>query len=92
MRSQVHLGDLESIDLVVDDCVGLEVDGEEHHRDRFERDREKDLDITMSGLHALRPSANAVFHRWPRVLLAVETAIADRRAGNTAPRLALGQG
>lgn len=83
VRSQVRVGDLESIDMVVDDCVALEVDGEEHHRDRFERDRTKDLDITISRLHALRPSANAVFHRWPRVLLAVETAIADRRAASS---------
>jgi very-short-patch-repair endonuclease len=83
VRSQVRLGELQSIDLVVDECVGFEVDGEEHHRDRFELDREKDLDITISGLHALRPSANAVFRRWPRVLQALQTAIASHSAASS---------
>jgi predicted DsbA family dithiol-disulfide isomerase/very-short-patch-repair endonuclease len=83
VRSQVRLGDLQSIDLVVNDCVGFEVDGEEHHRDRFERDREKDLDITISGLYALRPSANAVFRRWPRVLAALQAAIANHSAASS---------
>jgi len=77
--SQVALGDLQQIDLVIDDLVGFEVDGEEHHRDTFESDRSKDLDIAASHLHNIRPSARQVFFEWPRVLLAVETAIADRR-------------
>lgn len=77
--SQVALSDLQQIDLVIDDLVGFEVDGEEHHRDTFESDRSKDLDIAASHLHNIRPSARQVFFEWPRVLLAVETAIADRR-------------
>jgi len=75
---QVLLGDFQRIDLVVDDCVGLETDGREFHLDRFEQDREKDLDITMADLHPLRPSANMVFRRWDRIVTAIDAAIAAR--------------
>lgn len=81
VTSQHPLGDLEHIDLVIDDCVGFEVDGEKYHLDRFEEDRSKDLRIAAAHLHNIRPSARQVFYEWPRVLLAVETAIADRRRG-----------
>lgn len=68
----------ERIDLLVEGTVALEVDGDEHHRDRFEPDRARDLDITASGLHALRPSARQVFTRWPRVEQAVVRALHER--------------
>jgi very-short-patch-repair endonuclease len=74
VASQRPLGDFQKIDLVVDNCVGLETDGEEYHRDRFEEDRSKDIDITITRLHGLRASARAVFHDWDRVLCAIETA------------------
>jgi hypothetical protein len=76
VTSQVSLDSRERIDLVVDECVGLEVDGDEFHRERFEYDRGKDLAITIARLHALRPSARMVFHRWETVEQAVEAAIA----------------
>ncbi len=79
VSSQTPVGDLEHIDLVIDGCIGYEADGEEFHRDRFIQDRSKDLSITIEQLHAIRPSAYAIFHEWDRVLLAVETAIAGRR-------------
>jgi len=75
VESQRPLGDLRKIDLVVDRCVGLEIDGEQFHLHRFESDRSKDLDITILRLHCLRPSARAVFRDWDRVLLAIETAV-----------------
>jgi very-short-patch-repair endonuclease len=78
VRSQEPLGDLQRIDLVVDGTVGIEVDGEEFHRDRFEPDRSKDLDITIAEFHGLRPSANQVFRDWARVAKAVEVALAKR--------------
>lgn len=78
VETQVPLGDLQRIDLVVEDNVGIEVDGEKYHAARFEYDRGKDLDITIDHKHALRPSARAVFTNWPSVLLAVDTALADR--------------
>jgi very-short-patch-repair endonuclease len=76
--SQVQLGDLQRIDLVIDGHIGLEVDGKQFHSDRFESDRSKDVDITLQHLHALRPSASAIFYRWDRVAAAIDTALADR--------------
>lgn len=96
---QVRLGDIERIDLVIDECVGMETDGREFHLDRFEQDRRKDLDITIAGLHPLRPSARMVFHNWPHVVGAVEAALATRRrparlgnSGVSAPRPAKAPG
>jgi hypothetical protein len=89
---QVGLGDLERIDLVVDDIVGVETDGREFHENRFEQDRTKDLDITIAGMHPLRPSANMVFRKWDSIVLAVERAIAARApacsCGNSGTRAA----
>ena len=89
LRSQVPVAHTKQIDLVVDEEVGLEVDGKEHHRDRFESDRAKDLDITLAGMHAIRPSAQMVFHDWQRVLAGIEIAIAARTGspfGNSGPQ------
>lgn len=69
---------VERIDLVIEGTVALEVDGDEHHRETFESDRARDLDITASGLHALRPSARQVYTRWPRVEQAVVRALHER--------------
>jgi very-short-patch-repair endonuclease len=76
--SQVPVGELERIDLVVDDVVGLEVDGREYHVDRFEQDRRKDLAITLAGYHAIRPTARMVFTEWPDVQRGIAIAIAAR--------------
>lgn len=76
--TQVGMGDPRSIDLVVDRVVAIEVDGEQYHRDRFETDRRKDVDITLMNLHALRPSARMVFREWDRFAAAVEAAITAR--------------
>lgn len=77
--SQVELTESgEFIDLVVDGTAGVEVDGEEYHLTRFERDRRKDLRIIAAHLHPVRPSARMVFTEWPSVLEAVQTALADR--------------
>ncbi len=81
VESQRALGDLQHIDMVVDECVGVETDGDRFHRDRFEEDRAKDLDITITRLHCIRPSARAVFDDWPRVLLAIETAVSTHVDG-----------
>ncbi|HEY1532323.1 MAG TPA: hypothetical protein VGF80_16010 [Galbitalea sp.] len=78
IESQVPLGDIQRIDLVVESQLGIEVDGKDFHATRFEYDRSKDVDITLDHKHALRPSAKMVFHDWDRFALAVATALADR--------------
>ena len=101
VRSQVRFGGLERIDLVVDDIVGLEVDGEAYHRDSFEEDRAKDGRILSAGYIPYRPSARSVFSDWPTVLAAIEVALSTfgnsgrpppkrqvwRRKAPTAPRI-----
>jgi len=77
--SQVQwTGDLERIDLVIEGAIALEVDGEEHHRETFEQDRARDLELTDAGYHALRPSARHVFSNWSAVQAAVARALAAR--------------
>jgi very-short-patch-repair endonuclease len=83
--SQVAVGDLESIDLLVDDIVAIEIDGDEHHRDRFEKDRAKDVTITIARLHVLRPSARMVFGQWDRVARAIDVALSMHAPPGTLP-------
>jgi very-short-patch-repair endonuclease len=79
VETQVRLGDLQRIDLVVDDIAAVEVDGDKFHRHRFEEDRSRDVDITLQHLHSLRPSARMVFYDWDRFARAVDVAISLRR-------------
>ena len=83
VRSQVPLENGQRIDLVVDEIVGLEVDGEEYHRDRFEEDRAKDSQIIRANYVPYRPSANSVFGDWPTVVATIAAAILARRSGNS---------
>lgn len=79
LRTQVTFTEgLEHVDLVLEGAVAVEVDGESHHRDRFEEDRARDLAITRVGLHAVRPSARQVFTRWPEVQAALVRALRER--------------
>ena len=77
---QVPTGSRERIDMVVDDCVAIETDGEEFHLTRFNEDRRKDITITIDGYHVLRPSARIVFYEWPRFYKAVQAALEARQS------------
>jgi very-short-patch-repair endonuclease len=79
VATQHPMADGRRIDLVVDEVVAIEVDGDEHHRNRFELDRGKDVDITIMKLHALRPSARTIFTNWSRFERAVDVALEMRR-------------
>lgn len=76
--SQVRVGQLEAIDLVVGDRVALELDGREHHEKSFERDRRKDLRITLEGRHCLRVTYSMLVNEWPGVEGAIVAALAAR--------------
>ncbi len=79
VREQVLISDNPSpIDLLVENSIALDVDGDEFHRERFLPDRAKDLDATRSGYHALRPAARHVFDEWPVVLEAIRVALLAR--------------
>jgi very-short-patch-repair endonuclease len=87
VTSQVPVGLLQRIDLVVDGVLGIETDGKEHHRDRFEEDRSKDLTIISEGRTAMRLSMALVRDEWPRVLAAVEAALIAHRGSRPGRRL-----
>lgn len=80
VRSQVRVGDLEAIDLVANDMVGLELDGKEYHESTFERDRRKDAMIAIEGRHAIRASYGMVVHEWSLVQRAIAAALRARGA------------
>lgn len=82
VRSQARVGELGSIDLVIEDHVALELDGREFHEAGFEADRLKDLRITIEGRHSIRLSNRLVRERWPDVERAIRAALAARRAGD----------
>jgi very-short-patch-repair endonuclease len=87
VRSQVpldHVGHLGDIDLLVDDLVGLEIDGREYHADTFEKDSAKSVAIALAGYVPFRPSASLVLREWDTVLLAIETLLGN--SGVAAPR------
>jgi very-short-patch-repair endonuclease len=86
--SQMPMTGGRAIDLVVDDVVAMETDGEEFHANRFLADRHKDLDMTIMGYHPLRAAARSVFSDWAHVEAAIDMAIAargvaSRRIGNS---------
>lgn len=65
-------------DLLVNDCVAVEVDGHEWHgADRFEIDRERDLHAARLGRRTIRLTATQVLGRWPDALTGIERAVKD---------------
>lgn len=65
------------IDIVVDDTIGLEINGRQFHEHTFEEDHLKGVEITLAGFHAMSVSANMVFNQWNMFLRAVEAALAS---------------
>jgi very-short-patch-repair endonuclease len=81
--TQVEIGGAGILDLLVDDCVGVETDGEKWHRDRFREDRSKDVGVELWGIRVLRIGAHHLFREWPTTLRALERMIADARRGRS---------
>jgi len=73
---QVALGN-QRIDMVIDEIVGLEINGKQFHAHTFEEDHRKGVEITIAGFHAMSVSAKMVFENWGLFLLAVEIALAS---------------
>ncbi|GAB3034197.1 hypothetical protein GCM10027052_09810 [Parafrigoribacterium mesophilum] len=80
VTSQVPVGRLERIDLVIEDIVALETDGD-LHLGRSEKDRRKDISITIEGRHALRATYTMVRYEFDRLVEAIESAIVARHPG-----------
>jgi very-short-patch-repair endonuclease len=65
-------------DMLVDDCVALEIDGAKWHgEDQFETDRERDLHAARLGRRTIRLTSRHVLASWPDTLTAIERAVAD---------------
>jgi hypothetical protein len=65
-------------DLVVDDCLGLDVDGRRWHGiDRFAEDRDRDLQSEWLGRHVIRIRTSHIFATWPFTLEVIERAVGD---------------
>ena len=75
---QAELPTGEFVDLVVDRAIGLEVDGRRWHEGSFDRDRNKDITITLERMHGLRPAASTVFADWARLYAAICVALGER--------------
>ena len=82
-RPQARFGDLEAIDLLIEDIVALELDGREFHAATFDADRLRDLRVTIEGRHSIRLSYSIVRDHWGLVDKAITAALAARRHGDT---------
>lgn len=76
--AQAKVAGLGHQDLLVDDCVALEIDGGQWHgASQFEVDRERDLQATRLGRRTLRLTSRQVLTTWPDTLTAIARAVAD---------------
>ena len=76
MRRQVAIPGIGRVDFIIGERLVIEVDGAEHHADRFEADRRRDALLSHRGYRVLRFTYWQVMARWPEVEAAVWAAIA----------------
>ena len=78
LTTQAFVPGLGRQDLLVDDVVAIEVDGEAWHGpEQFHRDRARDLQATRLGRRTIRITANHIRDDWPATLVAIERAIEE---------------
>ena len=76
--TQARVPGLGHQDLLVNDRIALEIDGETWHgADQFEADRERDLHAARLGRRTIRLTSHHVLDQWPDTLTAIERALAD---------------
>lgn len=65
-------------DLLVADCVGLEIDSAEFHTDlELKDDSDRDLLSEGLGRHVLRIRPHHIYERWPQTLAVIDRAVKD---------------
>jgi very-short-patch-repair endonuclease len=80
VETQAGVPGLGHQDLLIDDCVALEIDGPEWHGEtQFETDRERDLHAARLGRRTIRLTPRHVLTSWPDAMTAIERAISDSR-------------
>lgn len=69
VRSQVIIPGIGRVDLLVGECLVIEVDSREHHTKgaAYEADRERDRRLTALGYRVVRLSYSQVVHDWARI-------------------------
>ncbi len=82
VECQVSVPGAGVLDLLVDDCVGVETDGRTWHEHRFLEDRTKDIRVGAWGIPVLRLARSHIFETWPETLATIERMIeqSPRRA------------
>ena len=82
--AQVSIAGIGDEDLVVEDCVALETDGEKWHGpDRFHADRIRDLKTEGLGRRAIRLTHDQIFYEWETTLAAIARVVADAQRGRS---------
>ncbi|WP_411719792.1 hypothetical protein [Mycetocola sp.] len=87
VRTQGHVPGAGPVDIIVEECVGLEVDGEKWHGpERFLHDRTKDRNAELQGMRMLRIGGFHVFDDWDTTRAAIRRMVTDAQRGLPARR------
>jgi hypothetical protein len=81
VEAQAYVPGMGHEDLVVEGCVGLDIDGRKWHEgdDRFAIDRDRDIHLEGLGRRALRLRTSHIFDTWPHTLAVIDRAVQDAR-------------
>ena len=78
VESQAHVPGMGHQDILVEGCLGIEVDGREWHgEDRFEEDHRRILHAAGLGRHTLQLSTKQVHQTWPSTLAVIQRSVED---------------
>jgi hypothetical protein len=79
VEPQGHVPGMGHQDLVVEDCLGLEIDSREWHSGEEDRaiDYERDLHVAGLGRRTLRILPSHIHATWPQTLTIIERAVDD---------------
>ena len=68
-------------DLLVEGCVGVDVDGRRWHEgdDRFANDRDRDIHVEGLGRRTLRLRTSHIFETWPHTLTVIDRVVRDAK-------------
>lgn len=82
VQTQFEVPGAGHLDLLVNECVGVETDGEQWHGpERFIPDRTKDLIAEGHGIRVLRIARPHIFDSWPRTLDTIRRMVDDAESG-----------
>lgn len=82
VRTQAYVPGAGHVDILVEECVGLEVDGEKWHGpERFLHDRTKDRNAELEGIRMLRIGRPHIFEDWPLTIAAIQRMVTDAQRG-----------